>query len=204
MNLNQLPINLFDISLLIVLAIGLARGRRHGFSEEVLPVLQWVAVIAAGALAYQPLGNLISRSSPMSLLTCFIIGYIGVGLLILGLFLLLKRTIGGKLLGSDLFGRTEYYLGMAAGVVRFACMLLAVLALLNARYFSPTEVRAIEKYQNDVYGSDFFPGLHSAQTTVFEESFSGRWIRDHLPFLLIKPTEPDEKALHQQDYKLPE
>ena len=46
---------------------------------------------------------------------------------------------------------------MGSGLVRFSCMLLAALALLNARYFSPTEVRAMEKYQDDVYGSDFFP-----------------------------------------------
>ena len=61
---------------------------------------------------------------------------------------------------------------MGSGVVRFSCMLLAALALLNARYFSPTEVRAMEKFQDDVYGSNFFPTLHSVQADGFRSSHS--------------------------------
>jgi len=111
--------------------------------------------------------------------------------------------LDGKLLGSDVFGRSEYYLGMGAGLVRFSCVLLAGLALLNARYFSPTEVRAMEKRDIDLYGSDFFPGLHSVQATVFDKSLTGPWIKENLSFLLIKPTEPEDKELHQKEYVMP-
>ena len=124
--------------------------------------------------------------------------------LILLVFALIKRAFGGKLLGSDVFGRAEYYLGMGSGLVRFGCMLLVALALLNARYFSPTEVRAMEKYNDDVYGSDYFPSLHSVQEAVFEKSVTGPLIRQHLGFLLIKPTEPEKKEFHQKDFGHPQ
>jgi hypothetical protein len=92
---------------------------------------------------------------------------------------------------------------MASGLVRFSCMLLAALALLNARYFSPLEVRAMEKYQNDVYGSNFFPTLQTLQAAVFDKSLSGPWIKHNLGFLLIKPTEPENRELHQKDVDIP-
>ena len=108
-----------------------------------------------------------------SRLTCYLIAYVVGALVIYLLFLGIKRALSGKLVGSEIFGRSEYYLGMGSGLVRFSCMLLAALALLNARYFSPTEVRAMEKFQDDVYGSNFFPTLHSLQTTVFDRSLTG-------------------------------
>jgi hypothetical protein len=124
-------------------------------------------------------------------------------LLVMLVFAGIKRLMGGKLVGSDIFGRSEYYLGMGAGLVRFSCMLLAALALLNARYFSPLEVRAMEKFQDDVYGSNFFPTLHSLQASVFDKSLSGPWIKANLGFLLIKPTEPEKRDLHQKDMFVP-
>ena len=136
-------------------------------------------------------------------LSCYLLAYVGGALLVLLLFAGIKRALGGKLLGSDIFGRAEYYLGMGAGLVRFSCILLAALALLNARYFTPMEVRAMEKFQDDVYGSNFFPTLHSLQTTVFDKSLTGQWIKKNLGFLLIKPTEPEKKELHQKEVVIP-
>jgi len=136
-------------------------------------------------------------------LSCYLVAYVGGALLVLLVFTAIKRSIGGKLLGSDIFGRSEYYLGMMSGLVRCTCILLAALALLNARYFSPTEVRAMEKFQDDVYGSNFFPTLHSLQSTVFDRSLTGPWIKENLGFLLIKPTEPEKRELHQKDAVLP-
>ena len=130
--------------------------------------------------------------------------YVGAALLVFLLFAGIKRAFGGKLLGSDIFGRSEYYLGMGSGLVRFSCMLLAALALLNARYFSPTEVRAMEKFQDDVYGSNYFPTFHSLQATVFDRSLTGPWIKENLGFLLIQPTEPEHKELHQKESSSPE
>jgi len=204
MSPDQLPINLFDLVLLVVLAAGIYRGRKHGMSEELLSLLTWLAILFGCALLYQPGAELIGQFTGMfSRLSCYLMAYVGGAGLIFLLFVGLKRLLGGKLLGSDLFGRSEYYLGMGSGLVRFSCILLAALALLNARSFTPTEVRAMEKFQDDVYGSNFFPTLHSVQTTVFDKSLTGPWIRENLGFLLIQPTEPEKKELHQKDYVFP-
>ena len=203
MSLDKLPINAFDCIVLAVLVIGLMRGRKHGMSEELIGLVKWLAVVIGCAFVYEPAGQWFASSSPFSLLASFIMVYIAAALLILSFFAFCKSRLGGKLVGSDIFGRTEYYLGMGSGVVRLCCMLLAFLALLNARYFSPMEVKAMEAFQNDVYGSNYFPTWHSAQEVVFEKSLSGAWIKDHLGFLLIKPTQPEDKQYHQKEANLP-
>ncbi len=203
MSVHALPLNLFDCVLIVVLGLGLLQGRKHGMSEELTLLIKWLAVILVCATIYEPIGTWVAASSPFSLLASFLAAYSMGALLILGVFALLKHKFGGKLVGSDIFGRSEYYLGMGSGMVRFACILLAALALLNARYFSPAEVRAMERFQNDVYGSNFFPTWHTAQQIVFEESVAGPWIREHFGFLLIKPTQPEEKQYHQKEVNLP-
>jgi hypothetical protein len=118
-------------------------------------------------------------------------------------FAYLKKAVGGKLLGSDVFGRTEFYLGMVAGVVRFSCVLIAGLAMLNARLYTRGEVQDELNYQNDVYGSHFFPTLQTVQSQVFERSMTGPWIKDRLSILLIKPTAPEKKELKQKEFVVP-
>ncbi len=199
MSLNELPFNVFDLTLVLVLVGGLMRGRKHGMSEELLSLLKWLTVVVAAGFLYGPVGQELAKVSPFSLLSSYLMAYVGIALAIIGFFALFKHTIGGKLVGSDIFGQGEYYLGMGSGLVRFSCILMAVLAVLNARYFSPAEVKAMEAFQNDVYGSNFFPGLHTAQEVVFEKSMAGPWIREHLSMLLITPTPPEDKAFHQKE-----
>jgi hypothetical protein len=110
------------------------------------------------------------------------------------LFSIMERKYAPKLEGSDIFGRGEYFLGMGSGVLRFACILFVGLALLNARDFSPAELRNMERYQEENYGSDIFPGLHSLQAAVFEKSLVGCFIKQDLGFLLISPTQANEKT----------
>ena len=203
MNYQKLPISFFDLIVLAVLVLGLMRGRRHGMSEELMGMLKWILIVIGCAFIYEPLGRALAQSSPFSLLASYMFVYAGGLLLVLGIFGLTKHYLGGKLVGSDIFGKSEYYLGMGAGLVRFACVLMAILALLNARYFSPQEVRAMENFQNDVYGSNYFPTWHTAQAIVFDESFSGGWIRDHLGFFLIRPTAPEDKQFHQKEADIP-
>jgi uncharacterized membrane protein required for colicin V production len=203
MSLDKLPINAFDCIVIFVLAFGIFRGRRHGMSEELFGLIKWLAVAIGCAMMYRPAGEWLASSSPFSLLSSFLFVYTAAGLLILAIFAFFKHRLGGKLVGSDIFGRAEYYLGMGSGALRFSCMLVAALALLNARYFKPSEVRAMEAFQNDVYGSNFFPTLHTAQEVVFEKSVAGSWIRENLSFLLITPTQPEDKSIHQKEANLP-
>jgi hypothetical protein len=92
---------------------------------------------------------------------------------------------------------------MLGGMVRFSCILIAAIALLNARYYNPVEIKADQKYQNDVYGSNFFPTLYEIQSQVFERSLTGPWIRNQLGFLLIKPTAPEVKEFKQKEFSMP-
>lgn len=203
MNL-KLPINGFDMVLLVVVALGILRGRKRGMSEELLGMIEWMLIVVACAFLYEPVGHFLAQLTNFSLLTSFVLAYAIVALIVAGLFLAVKRVLGGKLLGSDIFGRAEYYLGMGSGLVKFACVLLCGLALLNARYFSAKEIKDMHDFQNEVYGSNFFPTLQSAQATVFQDSLTGPWIKTHLAMLLIKPTEPERKEYHQKEYALPQ
>jgi uncharacterized membrane protein required for colicin V production len=201
MSLDQLPFNVFDLVVLAVLVVGLFRGRKQGMSEEFMGLVQWLAIVVCCSFLYRPFGQFLSESSRVfSLLNCYIIAYVVLALLFIAAFALLKRGIGGKLLGSDIFGGAEYYLGMGSGLIRFSCILVAGLALLNARAYDVNEVRAMDNFQNREFGSTFFPTLPAVQATVFQKSLVGPWIHQNLGFLLIEPTKPQVKELHQKEY----
>jgi uncharacterized membrane protein required for colicin V production len=202
MSLDSLPFNAFDLLLVVILGAGIYTGRKEGMSGGLIPLLRWLCIVFICAAAYEPLGRLFYQSSSIfSTLTCYLLAYVGSALIIVATFIGIKRALGGKLLGSDVFGSTEYYFGMGSGLVRFTCIILAFLALLNARLYSSAEIKAREKYVNDVYGKDYFPGLQVLQSTVFEKSLTGPWIKENLSFLLIKPTAPEDKSLHQTEAK---
>jgi uncharacterized membrane protein required for colicin V production len=204
LSLDSLPINAFDFVLIVVLLTGILRGRKHGMSEELMNLLKWLAILVGSAMVYEQGGQMLAHSTPFCLLTCYILVYSVSAAIIYLIFALLKRGFGGKLIGSDVFGGAEYYLGMVAGLTRCSCILLAMMALLNARYFTPKEIKDMEKFQDDVYGSNYFPTLHSIQAVVFEKSLAGPWIKDKLSFLLIKPTQPENKQLRQKEFELPQ
>jgi uncharacterized membrane protein required for colicin V production len=202
MSLDALPFNFFDLAIVVILGLGIYQGRRGGMSGELIPLLRWLCIVFLCAVAYEPVGMFFNQSTNMfSALSCYVMAYVGIAIIVVALFIGIKRGLGGKLLGSDVFGSSEYYLGMGSGLIRYTCILVAFLALLNARYYSSAEVKAWQKYTEDMYGKDYFPGLHALQSTVFEKSLTGPWIKDNLSFLLIKPTAPEEKQLHQKEAK---
>src|SRR5438045_1077776 len=137
MSMDGLPFNAFDVFLVAVLVAGVYQGRKRGMSGELLNVIKWLAILLVCALAYEPIGSLFGQTMGVfSTLTCYLIAYVSAALVVLLLFVAVKRGLGGKLMGSDLFGGAEYYLGMGSGLVRFACIMLTVLAVLNARHFT--------------------------------------------------------------------
>lgn len=195
LSLDKLPINFFDVALLVCVVTGIYAGRKHGMSGELLRLLQWLVIIIGAAFGYQWLGDLLVRSNLFNPLGAYLTAYLGIVIFTWLVFLGIKKTFGDHLVASDIFGQCEFYLGMASGSVRYVCILLAGLALLNARLYTTQEVTAMVKFQNDVYGSNFFPTLQSVQASVFERSLTGPYIRKYLSFLLIKPTHP---AVNQQ------
>jgi hypothetical protein len=201
--LDNMPINWFDVLILVVIGLGFRSGRKHGISVGLIPVLKWLVIAVGCAFLYEPLGVMISQASVFSLLSAFLMAYIGLGILITAIFALLKKALGGKLLGSDVFGQSEFYLGMLGGMVQFSCMLIAAVALLNARGYNSVEIANDIKYQNELYGSNFFPSLYEVQAQVFDKSLSGPFLKNQLGFLLIKPTPPEQKQLQQKEFAIP-
>lgn len=203
-----MPFNWFDVAVVLMLAVGYSRGKKHGMSQESMAVLKWVSLVIVAAIAYEPLGLWVADTLKIGKLFAFIIAYSVIALAVVLVFVFLNRTVGEKLKGSDAFGKGEFYLAMPAGMLRFACVLVALLALLNARLYRTAEIKAMEKYQNENYGSQFFPTLSSIQTEVFEKSFTGPHIKKYMSFLLIKPTfpsGPDQKntASRRREFTLP-
>jgi uncharacterized membrane protein required for colicin V production len=194
----NVPFNWFDIALLLLLALGLQRGRKHGMSEEIILVAKWLAIVILGGLGYSMVGDVLSDNSVFTHLSAYLMAYSVIALGIAVAFLVIKKLANGKLVGSDVFGSGEYYLGMMAGVVRYTCILIFALALLNAPLYTKADIDADTKFQNDVYGSTFFPKLYTVQKDVFEKSFVGPYIHSSLGFLLIKSTPREQKEMRKE------
>jgi uncharacterized membrane protein required for colicin V production len=203
MTLDKLPINWFDFFVIIVLLVGVLRGRKNGMSEELTPLLQWLAIVGAGAYFHEAVGLQIAAATVFSRLFAYLVAYLALAFAVKIFFTVLKRLSKGKLVGSDLFGGSEYYLGMVGGMVRFACMLIFALALLNARFFTYAEIKAMQNFQKEEYGSEFFPTLQTVQQQVFVKSLIGPRIKEHVSFLLIKPTAPEKKELKRREVDIP-
>jgi uncharacterized membrane protein required for colicin V production len=177
-----------DLAVALLLVVGLWRGRKRGMSEELLDIIKWAVIVVAAAFLYGPGGKLLASMSLFSPLSCYLTVYLGVMLVVMTVFGFIRRGAGAKLVGSDVFGSAEYYLGMVAGFFRYTCIILVVMAFLNARYYTPEELRATAKYQQDNFGSSFFPTLPDLQQEVFTRSYSGRFTREYLNVVLIQPT----------------
>ena len=195
--------NWFDVVVLGILLWGLNKGRKHGMSEELMMTLQWVGIVCAGAFLYRPFGDMLALSSPVSHLFCYVTIYIIAAIVTKIAFSLVKKAMGGKLVGSDVFGAAEYYLGMIAGAVRYSCMLIALLAILNAPYYSPQDIAASRAFQNDVYGSNYFPTIAGLQQGVFKESLIGSLIKQRAGILLIASTKSENVGLKRAKDNLP-
>jgi len=201
MSLDKLPFNWFDLVLVTVLIMGILRGRKRGMSEELMTVLLWLGIVFSCSVVYEPLGDWLLSVSLMNRLTCYVTAYLitagGVALT----FLLFRRFFHGKLVGSDAFGKAEYYLGMPAGMVRFGCVMLATLALMNAPHYTQKEIQDYKDYQMKNFDSEFFPGFQTLQANIFEKSLTGPFIKKYLAFLLITPTDSTGgKVLKQREW----
>jgi uncharacterized membrane protein required for colicin V production len=193
MNLGDLNFNWFDLAVLIVISIGILRGRSRGMSEELLDVFKWLVIVFLGGMAYRPAGAFLVGYTHVSPTAAYVAVYAFVIVMVRLCFNWFKRLVGEKLVGSDVFGRGEYYLGMIAGAVRFACYLVVGMALLHATPVTAEQLAAQARMQQDNFGDISFPTLGSMQQTVFAGSASGRFTKKYLAHELIVST-PGEKS----------
>ena len=129
--------------------------------------------------------------------------YIFIAATIFMAFSPVRTKFREKATANNTFGSGEYYLGMTAGCIRFACILLFFLAILNAPVYSAEEIAAQKAYNQRWYGGgqagfsgDFFPSLPEIQADVFNSSFSGRIIRDDMAIILLRSSGLSKKAHH--------
>jgi uncharacterized membrane protein required for colicin V production len=184
-----------DVLVLIALLVGFTRGRKRGMSVELLDVLKWLLVVVVAGHAYGPLGEMLAQTTPFNNLFCYVAVYLVIILAFVGLFSWIRPRLGDKLVSADVFGTGEYYLGMVAGAFRYACIILVLLALMNARQYTQQEIQSQNAFQETNFGSIRFPTLISFQSAVFERSFTGSMARNYLSTYLIRPTVPEEKGL---------
>jgi hypothetical protein len=83
---------------------------------------------------------------------------------------------------------------MAARALRHTCVLIAFMACINARYYSPQEIARDNKTQMDNFGMTFYT-MYQFQGEMFGKSVIGKLTRSHLSVLLIEPTAPENKRL---------
>jgi len=197
MGLPNFSVSWFDFAAVLVVIFGVTRGRKRGMSEELLDVLKWFVVLACAGMFYLPVASVLSESSVFSLLSCSIVTYAGIILLVTLFVSFIKRQIGDKLIGSDVFGTGEYYMGMAAGGIRYMCIVLVFMAFLNARLYSNEEIQANAAFQEQNFGSIRFPTFAGLQQEVFNKSLIGTTTRTYLSSVLIQPTAPEDKGLNR-------
>ena len=203
MQMAKFNFNWFDIALVLFLVAGAFRGRKRGMSQEVIPLFKWITLVAVSGLFYRPVAEFISKKSYFSLLSASCAAYLGIALVVTIVFLLISRQLGGKVVGSDMFGKSEYYLGILSGMARFACILIFGLALLNARHYTQKEIEDRNRFVMQNYSNDFFPALSQVQDQVFRESFFGPMIHSRLSVVLIKPEPAQAKPIPRKQLDLP-
>ena len=193
--LDNLPVNWFDAVVVGMLIMGLFRGRKRGMSKEILPLLKWVSLVLVCGIGYPMAAQLLVNTASLSQLPSCIFGYLLLAFVIVLVFSVLKRLLVYRVAGNNLFGGAEYYLGMLSGMIRFACMLLAVLALLNAPVYTAQDIKQHEAYVKrwfggGLYSGNYFPSLYTIQDQVFAKSYTGPYIKDYLGPLLIEAAPP--------------
>jgi uncharacterized membrane protein required for colicin V production len=207
---QNLSFNWFDVALVAILAFGVWRGRKRGMSREFLPTLMWLAAVIGAGFGYHDLGEMLAKTGYIRKIfgntinertVAYVICYVGICIAALIIHSILKKVFKEKVSGSNAFGSGEYYLGMIAGMIRYACITMFFLALLNAPVYSAAEVAADKAYRNRWYGGgmkdysgDFIPSVPEVQQSIFKKSFTGPLLQNYLGTLLIGDTQNRNRA----------
>jgi uncharacterized membrane protein required for colicin V production len=197
--MKNLEFNYIDVVILVILVVGIFRGRKRGMSEELLTFLQWLIIVFVGCRIYEPVGQLLKSQVPFSLLTCYVTVYLLFAVIVKIIFSQIQRATGEKLLGSNFFGDSEYYLGMLAGMIRFACVILMLMALINARLITDRERAETARMQSKNFEGISFPTFGSIQQSVLYQSFIGKTVKEYLSFALIRSTVVENVPLRRND-----
>jgi uncharacterized membrane protein required for colicin V production len=178
-----------DFAVVLLLFVGLWRGRKRGMSEELLDIIKWALIVVLAGIGYQPVAQLVlSFTKVFGVLSLYVTTYMGLALIITIVFSIIRKQVGAKLIGSDAFGSAEYYLGMLAGLFRYACIMIVGMSFLHAPLYTPEQIKANIKYQEYNFGTTFFLTVPDLQQQVFKGSLAGKFADEYLQIVLITPT----------------
>ena len=198
--MGTMPFNWFDILVVVILVVGALRGRKRGMSQELIPLLKWIAIVLVSGFFYKPVADFIlSFTSMFSEWLAVFVAYLGLAFVLFVLFSAISRALGGKIIGSDVFGGAEYYLGIGAGILRWACMLIFGLSLLNSRLYTQEWINEHMQFVKQNFDSDFFPATYQVQDDCFRKSISGPVLMRGLSAILIAPANGQGKAIQRKE-----
>ncbi|HEX3624398.1 MAG TPA: CvpA family protein [Verrucomicrobiae bacterium] len=188
---DGLPFNWFDVAVLVLLGFGVFRGRKNGMTRELAPTLQWALAAIVPALGYPFLAQIYNDQCHFGKLWSALLAFMSIAAVIFLIFTPIKKTLKKRAENGGLFGGSEYYLGMCSAPVRYACMIMFALALINAKSYTAADLAAKKAYNERWYGGglyagNYMPDLHTAQDSIFKQSFLGPYIQDDLAVLLIQ------------------
>ncbi|HTR43023.1 MAG TPA: CvpA family protein [Pseudomonadales bacterium] len=190
-SMDNLPVNWFDGTLLVILCFGLFRGRKNGMTKEVIPTIEWICVVVAGAFAYPLVAQFFSSTCGLGQAWSGSLGYFAVAMVVFIIFSFIKKALMPRLEGSNIFGSAEYYLGMPSGMVRYACIVLFFLSLMNAPVYTAADIAATKAYNEKWYGGgmysgNYVPDFQGVQEAVFKKSFTGPYIAGYAGMMLVQ------------------
>jgi hypothetical protein len=188
-----------DLAAIIVLALGFWRGRKHGMSTVLLPMIKMMVIVVGGAIVYKPAGDWLRDMTDgyIQRWVCYFLVYLFFAFVVHLIFNAIKRAVGEKLVGSDLFGSMEYYFGMLAGIIKYAFIFLFFLALLRVRAIDYEGEKAYRKLEKDNIGNISFPTITSIQIDTFDVSLVGRFTGTELGRVLMQPTPSENLEPHE-------
>ncbi len=181
----------FDLVAVALIFVGVFHGRKNGMSQELFNTLKWLVMLSVAPLLYHPLGKFLLKFVPLKAMYVYVGAFIIIAVILKGVLMTVRKKIKDKMSGSDVFGSAEYPLGMLAGGFQYSCLLVMIVACLNAKYVDEEALKRQDQFQRDAMGEKFIPtpaNLHKDAMT----SIAGVTIKKYFKYQLIEPVDsPD-------------
>lgn len=178
----------FDAVMVFALIGGLIYGRKGGLSTVLLPMLKWLAVVILCGTFYKDLGSYMATSLQIQPNLAYVVVYLVLAGIVIGVFTAVKNALGEKLVGAAMFGKAEFPLGALAGAVQAVCVIFTGLALLCSAYVTEAELAEPVAGTQTTLAQKFSPA--SIQRGVFKVSNSGPVLKTYLGHWLIAAQPP--------------
>ena len=182
-----MPFSWFDGVVIVLLGVGVFKGKKHGMSEELFPLMAWLAVAVGAGMLYQPVGNFLAEHVRIPRYWIMVLTYIFIAFMLHTIFTVIRKKAKDQVQKIDIFGKMEYFLGMIAGALKVACMIVVGVSLFCSKIVTEEEVKRDRAKQENDLGTTFFPTRKTAHYDIVYGSFTGDFLRNKVPNLVMQP-----------------